>query len=154
VTLYLVRHAHAGDRYHWDGDDAERPLSRKGERQTAAIAEALAPEPITRILSSRFRRCLQTVEPLADRLAIELEVAEPLAEGASGTAALALTRELTGVEAVLCSHGDVIPELLGLLLADGMAMSGPRRCEKGSVWRIDVEDGRFAKGTYLGRPAD
>ena len=154
MTLYLVRHAHAGDRYQWDGDDVERPISPKGRRQTEAITEVLAAEPVTRVLTSPYVRCQQTVAPLADRLSVPLEVEEVLAEGTAGSIALGLARDLRDEVAVLCSHGDVIPELLAELLADGMAMVGPRRCEKGSVWRIDVEQGRFARGTYLGRPAD
>lgn len=154
MTLYLVRHAHAGDRYQWHGDDAERPISPKGVRQTEAITAALAVEPIGRVLTSPYTRCRQTVAPLAERLSLQLELEDLLAEGNSGRAAMALAKTLADTVAVLCSHGDVIPELLSELLADGVQMIGPRKCEKGSIWRIDAVDGRFTAATYLGRPGE
>ena len=33
LELHLLRHADAGDPMTWSGDDADRPLSPKGERQ-------------------------------------------------------------------------------------------------------------------------
>jgi phosphohistidine phosphatase SixA len=42
VTIFLVRHAHAGKRSEWEGDDAARPLSERGAAQTAAITALLA----------------------------------------------------------------------------------------------------------------
>lgn len=42
TALYLLRHAHAGDPAKWKGDDAVRPLSDRGERQSERIAQLLA----------------------------------------------------------------------------------------------------------------
>ena len=42
--LFLVRHAKAGSRTDWDADDFARPLTGKGRRQAAAIAERLLPQ--------------------------------------------------------------------------------------------------------------
>jgi len=105
----LLRHASAGSRHEWDGDDSLRPLDDKGRRQAAEIAEALSREGIRRVVSSPYVRCVQTVEPLAGALGPEVERDERLAEGA-GTAARPLLAE-DGV--VVCTHGDVIHELLG-----------------------------------------
>jgi phosphohistidine phosphatase SixA len=52
VTLFLVRHAHAGSRSHWEGADADRPLSDKGWSQVEAITAHLADAPIKRVLAS------------------------------------------------------------------------------------------------------
>jgi len=41
LTLYLLRHADAGDPMAWTGDDAERPLSKKGRRQAKRLARHL-----------------------------------------------------------------------------------------------------------------
>lgn len=38
LTLYLLRHADAGDPMAWTTDDAERPLSKKGRRQAKRLA--------------------------------------------------------------------------------------------------------------------
>ncbi len=41
-VIYLVRHAKAGERRVWDGDDEARPLSKLGWKQSEAIAKRLA----------------------------------------------------------------------------------------------------------------
>jgi phosphohistidine phosphatase len=41
LTLYLLRHADAGDPMAWTADDAERPLSKKGRRQAKRLARHL-----------------------------------------------------------------------------------------------------------------
>ena len=105
----LLRHASAGDRDHWAGDDRLRPLDEKGRRQAEKIAKALGAEEIKRVVSSPYARCVQTVEPLAAALGLEVELDDRLAEGGDGSAR-ALFEE-PGV--VACTHGDVIFELLG-----------------------------------------
>src|SRR5439155_1800023 len=78
--LALVRHADAGSRHDWDGDDAERPLTRRGRRQASRLVELLAPYPVSRIVSSRAARCVQTVEPLAAARRLSIEAVDELFE--------------------------------------------------------------------------
>ena len=54
--LYVVRHADAGHRTDWDGDDASRPLSPRGERQADGLRDLLEDSEATRLLASPFRR--------------------------------------------------------------------------------------------------
>jgi len=111
----LVRHASAGDRRGWEGDDRLRPLDDRGRRQAAELAEKLRPLEIRRIVSSPYVRCVQTMEPLAAVLGLEVERDDRLAEGAGSAAA-----ELVGEEGVAaCTHGDVIHDLLGHGLKKG-----------------------------------
>ena len=63
--LLLVRHAHAGDRYRWEGPDSVRPLSAAGQAEAAGLLIRLEDYPLERILSSPTVRCQQTVQPLA-----------------------------------------------------------------------------------------
>ena len=42
LSLFVVRHAKAGSRRDWDGDDSLRPLSKDGRRQADAVAARLA----------------------------------------------------------------------------------------------------------------
>ena len=65
MLALLVRHAVAGDRRKWSGDDRLRPLDRRGRRQASALPEALSGFPVSRILTSPAARCIGTVEPLA-----------------------------------------------------------------------------------------
>jgi 8-oxo-dGTP diphosphatase len=105
----LLRHASAGDRDHWAGDDWHRPLDEKGRRQAAKLAVELGTDDVRRVVSSPYVRCVQTVEPLAAALGLEVELDDRLAEG-GGSSAQALLEE-DGV--VACTHGDVIFELVG-----------------------------------------
>jgi broad specificity phosphatase PhoE len=149
VTLLLIRHGHAGTRKEWHGDDRERPLSPKGRRQARASAEQLAGYGPRRILSSPSRRCVETVEPLAKRLGLTVEEVDELAEGSDGKA-VALIRRLADDDAALCTHGDVIPEILVALADEDRVDLGPApRQAKGSTWVLQTKEGRFVKATYL-----
>ena len=71
----------AGSRRDFDGDDRDRPLSRAGREQAHGLTLMLGHLPISRIYSSPYVRCTQTVEPLAKKLGLELTITEALAEG-------------------------------------------------------------------------
>jgi phosphohistidine phosphatase SixA len=118
-AVVLIRHASAGDREHWSGDDGERPLDERGWRQAEALVHSLAGYEIERILSSSLVRCVQTMEPLARELGIEIEERGELTEGATREEALALVKEVRGAGVALCTHGDVVLELLGAGLKKG-----------------------------------
>jgi 8-oxo-dGTP diphosphatase len=134
VTVLFIRHAAAGDRSRWDEDDTLRPLTKHGREQATGLVAQLADYPIVRVLSSPFLRCVESVEPLAAARGLAVETDDALAEGDSRPA-LALVRRLLdeGVSAALCSHGDVVPEVVEKL---GFDCS---RCAKGSTWVLDDE---------------
>ena len=152
MTLYLVRHADAGQRDPYSPNDHQRALSEEGWRQAQRIADRLGGRGVTRVLSSPYPRCIQTVEPLAHRLGVEVESYGILAEGADPHRTLALMMALTGTEAVLCSHGDVIPDVLRLLEMSGMIINGRRGNAKGSVWTITSDGGRLVAAHYAKTP--
>lgn len=154
MTLYIVRHAHAGSRSAWEGPDDRRPLSRKGRKQAAAIATHLAEARVTHLVSSPATRCTQTFDPLADLLSLEVTADERLLEGAEGAEALALADELRahGAEAALCSHGDVIPELLRVLRAAGTRFTETLVWPKASTWVVTWDDDTWATARYIAPP--
>ena len=115
VLSVLVRHASAGDRHNWDGDDRLRPLDERGRREAAELVEMLRPLGVRRIVSSPYTRCVETVEPLAAELGLEVELDDRLAEGAGDSAGELLREE--GV--VACTHGDVVHALLGRSMKKG-----------------------------------
>ena len=149
--ILLVRHGEAGERSHWRGRDRERPLTAAGAHQAEGLIPLLGRQPIARLLPSGYRRCTQTVEPIAHRLALHPEVVAWLEEGAAAAAAL---RELTAAGDVLaCTHGDVVSGVL-FELADQMVDIGSSpRMQKGSTWILEVERGRVTSARYLPPPS-
>jgi 8-oxo-dGTP diphosphatase len=149
VPVLLIRHGHAGDRKDWPGEDRLRPLTPKGYRQAVALVRRVDRWPPARILSSPYVRCVQTVQPLGDELGLKVEEVEELAEGA-GPAAVALVRRFHDRSVALCTHGDIIPEVLIALAGEERLDLGPGpRQPKGSAWVLQAEDGRFVRATYV-----
>ncbi|MCW2966202.1 MAG: hypothetical protein JWO17_3454 [Actinomycetia bacterium] len=105
MPLLLVRHASAGDRDAWEGDDRERPLDERGRKQAEDLVERLELYPIEAILSSPARRCVETVEPLARSRGLEIEHRPELSEERQGAEGVALVRSLAGRDVVVCGHG-------------------------------------------------
>ena len=130
---YLVRHAHAGDKRAWTGPDRLRPLSGSGRREAHGLLVQLRPYPVVRILSSPTVRCVQTVEPLAQRRGLPVERAEVLGVDGDPEALLALLVDPAAAEAVLCSHSEVIGQVLQRLAAGGLTLADRLRWEKGST---------------------
>ena len=112
LSIYLVRHGKAGHRETWAGDDdTQRPLTKAGRRQAEALADRLADAGVKTLWSSPYVRCVQTLEPLAERLGLPIETDDRLAEGAPVEDTLELIRE-AGDGAVLCTHGDVLTDAI------------------------------------------
>ncbi len=151
MSIYLVRHAKAGSRRGWQADDDLRPLSPIGQRQATRIADALADVGAKRIVSSPFVRCRQTLDPLAQRLRLPLELSDALAEGASLTDTLRLLEKVTAETAVLCTHGDVADNVIHHLAHMGVTIDDDR-LEKGSTWVLDTRDGEIVGARYLPAP--
>jgi 8-oxo-dGTP diphosphatase len=141
MTVLLVRHATAGKSTS-DPDDHLRPLDERGEEQAEKLVGAVAPYDVQRVLTSPYVRCRQTVEPLARALGLPVEEHSALAEGSTAEEVLRLVESLDAGIAVLCTHGDVVYELLG------------EESKKGSTWVLEVApDGGLARREYLPPPA-
>lgn len=148
AKIYLVRHADAGDRGRGDGSDEDRRLSERGWRQAGALAEDLTDLGITRLVSSPFRRCVETLTPLAEKLGLDVEIDERLAEGQGFAGPLELAEELHDEIAALCSHGDVIPDVLEALVRRGTKLKDEPRWQKGSTWVLTRDGDGFSKARY------
>ena len=152
MTVYLVRHARAGSRGRWKGDDALRPLSKVGKAQAGGISRRLARKHLELIVSSPFVRCTATVEPLAAKHHLEVETSDALAEGARLAQALRLFEKVQDREAVLCTHGDVMEDLLDHFGRHGVKLRD-HRMEKGSIWVFDIGREGVEKARYLPPPS-
>ena len=152
--LYLVRHAKAGSRNDWTGDDDRlRPLTASGRRQAAALAERLAPLA-SGVVSSPYVRCVQTLTPLAELLGVEVLTDARLAEAADARAVIDLLA--TAADAtVLCSHGDVIPDTMEALQRRNCLFVGPPEWRKASVWLLRRDnEGTVVEATAWPPPRD
>ena len=147
--LLLVRHAHAGDKHHWQGPDDLRPLSTAGQVEAAGLVVRLEDYPIGRVLSSPTVRCQQTVAPLAQDRHLPIEPIPALGVAADLAVVLALLGDPRVQDAVVCTHGEMIGQVLVRLVADGLAVDQPLAWPKGSTWLLDGADGRFRFGRYL-----
>jgi 8-oxo-dGTP diphosphatase len=144
-TIYLVRHAKAGERRLWTDDDMARPLSKKGWRQSEAIAKRLARHGATELYSSEYVRCVQTLEPLAALIGAEIRTDPRLLEDEPFEPVLELLTEVADC-AVLCSHGDIIPATIQALQRRGMTIETPPDWRKASVWVVRRKNDHFTKG--------
>src|SRR5215218_4281199 len=99
--LLLVRHAHAGDKHHWQGPDSLRPLSVAGQAETAGLLVRLEDYPIGRGLSSPTVRCQQTVQPLALDRHLGIEPLPALGVAADLVVVLGLLGHLQAQDAVV-----------------------------------------------------
>src|SRR5699024_4765171 len=71
-VLMLVRHAKAGRRSQWSGDDALRPLDKTGRSRAELLAPMLSAFGVRRLYSAPRVRCEQTLGPLSDELGVEI----------------------------------------------------------------------------------
>ncbi|UQX89955.1 NUDIX hydrolase [Jatrophihabitans telluris] len=152
-TVVLMRHAKAGKRSQYSGDDRQRPLDKIGRRQArdaVAVLSAFAPQ---RILSADRVRCEQTVEPVAHALGLLVDAAPEFSDEAylsdpdPGLRRVAdLSRANTAT--LICSQGAAIPALLSDL---GLADTDPP-CRKGSIWVLSLVDDALVSADYYPHP--
>jgi len=120
--IIITRHGKATAASEWRGPDSERPLDPHGQRQAQQIAPAIAAFGPQKIVSSSALRCLETVAPLAKLAKLTVKSSNGISQdayedGAGKPAKQILKRLEDHIGVVLCSHGPVIPQLVGALLA-------------------------------------
>ena len=78
VQVLLIRHALPLRSEPGEGSDPD--LSEEGIEQAKRLPDALARFPITRLVSSPQRRAVQTAQPVADALGLDIDIDDRLAE--------------------------------------------------------------------------
>jgi 8-oxo-(d)GTP phosphatase len=157
-TLLLVRHAAAGSRSEWTGDDRLRPLDQRGRAQAEAIVRVLSRFNVRDIYSADFIRCVETVEPLAESIGITVKEEPLLSElGYPGreSEALELLRGVIAEDAatVACSQGDVIPDLLERAARhDHVELPSGFPHKKASTWVLSFDGRRLFGADYIPPP--
>jgi phosphohistidine phosphatase len=146
LRLHLLRHADAGNPAGWHGPDDARPLSEKGVRQAERLARLLeaAGFETDALISSPKVRAVQTAEPVARALGIEVRIDERLASGLDTASATELLADAGNPRRpVLVGHDPDFSWLLSSLVGAEIGM------KKGAMARIDVTDELAAGGGTL-----
>lgn len=157
-TVLMVRHAKAGRRARFSGDDRLRPLDAEGRRQAQALADLLLAFGAGEVHSAPRVRCEQTVTPLANALDVDIMVEPTLTEEAytaDQKAARRRVRDLAtedGPIAVICSQGKVIPPLLRWWADRDSARLPSTRNRKASVWVLTVCGKRLVAVDHIDSP--
>ncbi|MCH1884387.1 NUDIX hydrolase [Agrococcus sp. ARC_14] len=115
--LIALRHAKAANPFDWQGSDASRTLTERGERQARRVAPGIAAFGPERIVTSDAVRCVQTVEPLGRLLGIEPKATPLISQESPEDPREALERRIGKAVrkrrgTVLCSHAPIIPEIV------------------------------------------
>jgi len=123
MDLILWRHADAGEPLQDFGEDLQRKLTSKGEKQAARMADWLnrfLPES-TRVLVSPALRCQQTAQALARKF----QTREALGPGGTVGNLLTLARWPDRREPVLIvGHQPTLGATAALLMVGAQAMAG------------------------------
>jgi len=119
-AFVVVRHASAGDRKTWRGEDRHRPLDKAGQRQAVALTGVLRAYGVTLAVSADVERCRATLAPFAAACEVPIKTVEELVAEKFGTdpepgVAVALAAA-AGAPAVVCGQREVIGDLLARLL--------------------------------------
>jgi 8-oxo-dGTP diphosphatase len=149
TTVFLVRHAKAADREHWTGADRDRPLVDRGRVQAGRLARTLLRERPALVAASPWLRCVETAEPLAEAIGLEVEPDDRLGYDHPDLAGFvrASVAAHPGRSVVAVSHGDLIP----FFLAQTEMLDSTPRFRTGSLFRLDLRDGRPERATLVDR---
>jgi phosphohistidine phosphatase SixA len=138
IRVHLLRHAHAGDPLEWEGDDALRPLTRKGRKQCDQLGHFLDAHGIRPdvIVASPKIRALQTAELVAGTLGMTVRADARLAEDFGRRELADLIAESGAREPMFVGHDPDISSLLAYLVdAAGIPM------KKAALATVDLEVG-------------
>ncbi len=147
-AFVVVRHASAGERSEWAGDDRDRPLDDRGRGQAVALAALLQAYDVRRAVAADVLRCRDTLAPFAAALGVPVTTdpavtAGPFAKDPSAGVAVALDLA-AGPSAVLCTQREVIEDLVASV---SRRLGLPGRGEgigpiaKGSMVVLHLEEG-------------
>ena len=147
-VIVLLRHAKAGRRTQWQGDDRLRPLDKAGRLQARELPAFLSAFTPVSVVSADRVRCVQTLEPCAVATGMDLAISPAFSDEsylddpeATRNELLALAKSLPA--AVVCSQGIAVPGLVTDLT--GLEDT---RARKGAAWVLSFADGAVVSADY------
>jgi phosphohistidine phosphatase SixA len=139
--MLLLRHASAGERLSSPGVDRFRRLDEDGRIASRQLVWSLADREISKIVSSPFPRCVETVVPLAASRGVAVEQHWELGPDTSVEDLMTLLIDLPDTT-LACTHREVFELLLG--------WDAP--CEKGAIWVLERNANELAPTLYVEPP--
>lgn len=154
-TVLVVRHASAGRKSRFKGDDTKRPLDKRGRAQAEALVPQLLAFGASEVHAADRLRCHQTVEPLAEELGVTIHNEPTLTEEAyAKNPKRARHRVLRIAEEegtpVICTQGKVIPDLIAWWCDRDGVRADKSRNHKGSTWVMSLSAGRLVQADHIG----
>lgn len=156
-TVLIVRHATAGSRSRFKGDDRKRPLDKNGRTQAESLVGVLLAFGADNLYAADRVRCVSTLEPLADELGAtihsdELLTEEAYAENRKAARRCFLEIADTAGTPVICTQGKVIPDLIQWWCERDGVRPDKSHNRKGSTWVMSLYDGRLVAADHIGSP--
>lgn len=156
-TVMIVRHATAGTKARYKGDDRKRPLDKHGRAQAESLVGQLLSFGACELYAADRTRCRQTLDPLAEELGTVIRDEPDLTEEAyADNRKVARQRVLeiaaTSPNPVICTQGKVIPDLIDWWCARDGVRPDKSRNRKGSTWVMSLCDGRLTAADHIGSP--
>ncbi|AOD24555.1 NUDIX hydrolase [Rhodococcus sp. p52] len=153
----IVRHAKAGSRKKYKGDDRYRPLDASGRAQAEALVPQLTAFGGDSVVSADRTRCIATVEPFASRHGLEIAIEPALSEEeyrADPDRGRKRALEIASGPGtpVISSQGRVTPPLLEWWAErDGLVLP-PARNRKASMWVLSLRGDRLVAADHIDSP--
>lgn len=121
-AVLLVRHARARKRSVWKGPEETRPLTPQGAERATEIAYNLANYGVQELVSSPWKRCIDTLAPYAERTGLEIQMAPELTEASYKKSSKKAVRKIhkllgtSGVPTAASLHRPTLPGVLDAVL--------------------------------------
>jgi 8-oxo-dGTP diphosphatase len=158
VPLVVLRHASAGHKKDWTGDDLLRPLDFKGQSQARTLVSLLGCFGPVRVVSSPATRCLATIEPYAGHVGAPVVIEPALMlprHPESDTSADQVTHPevvgavrgmlADGIPTVICAHRENIPDIMAVACEYLNAPPPPSpSLPKSSFWVLQAAESMLA----------
>lgn len=148
--LVLLRHAPAGEKRSWDGEDLLRPLDDAGREGAGELVRVLEPYGPMRVVSSAAARCTETVLPYSVATGTEVRTLPALTAGVHGDSGVdpAAARAAFGTlleegrPTLVCTHGELVGDLMKEALGRlGAPVTQQISLRKGTFWVLHVTKG-------------
>ncbi len=156
-TVLVVRHGTAGRKARYKRDDRLRPLDANGRAQAESLVPQLLAFGGATVYAADRIRCVETVEPLADRLGVPISVEPTLTAAAYQNDPKRAHKQVLAIAArgrtpVICTQGEVIPFLIDWWCKRDGVKPDKSRNRKGSTWVLSLSRGRLIAADHLPSP--